>query len=146
MTNDYPATREEVVQCFLHIPYNHLTSYNWGTSPPGEDRDEWSCNDESYINGVVMTIDGDYMMGYLIECVDRTSGIVSFHAITTFHGRNPVTGHQDHASNVYEPDCGTFFDRTEAAEYVTVCQWAVSRIYGMFEAYHDAKARTFNNQ
>jgi hypothetical protein len=139
VSNDYPATREEVVQCFLHIPYDHLTSYNWGTSPPGEAREEWECNDETYINGVVMTIDGDYMMGYLIECVDRESGIVTFHAIATFHGRNPVTGKQDHDSHLYEPDCGTFFNRTEAADRAKVCCWAVGQIIDMFEEYQDRK-------
>jgi hypothetical protein len=142
----YPATREEVVQCFLRIPYDHLVSYNWGTAAPGADRDEWLCNDESYINGVVMTIDGDYIMGYLIEVVDRTTGIVTFHAIATFHGRDPITGKQDHDSAIYLLDCGTFFDRTEAADRVTVCQWAVSQIFGLFEAYHDRQAHKFNNR
>jgi hypothetical protein len=137
MSSDYPATREEVVQCFLHIPYDHLTSYNWGTAPDRDSREEWECNDETYINGVVMTIDGDYMMGYLIECVDRESGIVTFHAIATFHGRNPVTGKQDHDSHLYEPDCGTFFDRTEAADRAKVCCWAVGQIIDMFEEYQD---------
>jgi hypothetical protein len=136
VSNDYPATREEVVDCFLHIPYNHLTSYNWGTAA-GDDRELWECNDETYINGVIMTIDADYMMGYLIETVDRESGIVMFHAIATFHGRNPVTGKQDHESVPYEPNCGTFFDRTEAADRVTVCQWAVGQIWGMIEDYQD---------
>jgi hypothetical protein len=140
MSNDYPATREEVVDCFLHIPYDHLTAYNWGISPLA-DQEEWECNDETYINGVVMTIDADYMMGYLIEVVDRESGIVSFHAIATFHGRNPITGKQEHESALYEPACGTFFNRTEAADRVTVCRWAVAQIWGMIEEYQERQAK-----
>jgi hypothetical protein len=132
----YPATREEVVQCFLAIPYDIQSRENWGT---GLDNSAWKCNDETYINGVVMTIDADYMMGYLIEVVDHTSGQVNFHAITTFHGRNPATGEQDHDSEMYSSYCGTFFDRTEAADRVTVCQWAVMVIWEMIEDYQDRR-------
>jgi hypothetical protein len=132
------TTREEVVRCFLAIPYDKLTQENWGT---GFDNSAWLCNDDAYINGVVMTIDADYMMGYLIEVVDRgEAGNVTFYAIATFHGRNPITGEQDHESALYEPNCGTFFDRTEAADRVTVCRWAVGQIWGMIEDYQDRRA------
>lgn len=146
VSNDYPATREEVVDCFLHIPYDHLTAYNWGTSFDHDLREEWECNDETYINGVVMTIDADYMMGYLIECVDRETGYLSFHAIATFHGRNPVTGKQEHESALYEPACGTFFNRTEAADRVTVCRWAVGQIWGMIEEYQERQRDLHRNR
>jgi hypothetical protein len=127
---------QEVVQCFLDIPWDIQTRENWGT---GLHSEFWHCNEETYINGVVMTIDADYMMGYLIEVVDRTSGRVTFYAITTFHGRNIETGEQDHESELYPHDCGTFFDRTAAADRITVCQWAVEVIWEMIETYQARK-------
>lgn len=139
MSDSYPATREEVVQTFLHIPYRHLTAYNWDTGP-AEHRDEWNCNDETYINGIILTLDFDYYMGYLIEVVDRTTGYLTYHAIVTFHGRHPETGHQEHDSMIYPEECGTFFERTPAADQLTICQWALPRIYGMVESYTESRS------
>lgn len=130
--NDYPATREQVVWAFLQIPFAHLT-HTWGTGPD-EFRHEWHVNAETYINGIMLTADFDYFMGYLIEVVDRTNGTLSYHAIVTFHGRRE-DGHQQHESIMYEPECGTFFDRTEAADRYTVSAWGLSVIHGMIENY-----------
>ena len=134
-----PATTLEIVYAFLDIPFEHLHNFNWGTAPT-EYRDEWEVNDETYINGVVLSVDGDYWMGYLIEVVDRTTGVVTFMAINAYHRPRP-DGSQDHDFMTYEPNCGTFFDRTEEADRVIVSQWAVSRIFGMAESYFESQGK-----
>jgi hypothetical protein len=134
-----PAKTIDILYAFLAIPYRHICDHNWGTAPD-EYRDEWEVNDETYINGVLLTIDGDYWMGYLIEAVDRTTGVVTFMAINTYHGHRP-DGSIDHDFMTYEPKCGTFFDRTDEADPVIVGAWAVSRIYGMAESYFEAKQK-----
>lgn len=139
MSQDAPATTVEIVHAFLDIPLDHLYSFNWGTAPM-ECRWEWAVNDETYINGVVLTVDGDYWMGHLIEVVDRTSGVVTFLAVNAYHGKRP-DGSQDHDFMTYPPHCGTFFDRPDEADHVIVGQWAVSRIYGMAESYFEAQAK-----
>jgi hypothetical protein len=137
MTDSAPATIDEIVYRFNRIPGEHRLRHNWGCAP-STFRDEWQVGPETYINGIVLTIDADYWMGYLIEVVDRTSGAVAFLAVNEYHGHRP-DGSIDHDSIVYEKPCGTFFDRTDAADYVTVGVWAVSRIYGMAENYFESR-------
>lgn len=114
--SEYPATREQIVHRFLSIPVSELHSCNW--------MEAWNVNDETYINGVLLFVDFDYIMGYLIECVDRTEATLSYHAIVTFHGPAP-DGSWLHESVIYEPECGTFFARTEAADRYTVSTWGL---------------------
>lgn len=136
MSDTTPATTLEVLYTFLDIPVRNLVSYNWGTAPT-EHRAEWHCNDETYINGVVMTIDFDFMMGYLIEYVDRTTSAIGFMVIVTYHGRDKY-GNIEHDFVNYPPACGTFFDRTDAADHWRVSKWAVDQIYGTVEAHQEA--------
>jgi hypothetical protein len=131
------ATVDEIVHRFNRIPDNVRTRSNWMTGLP-EDTLLWQVNDETYINGILLTVDLDYYMGYLIEVVDRTSGAVSFIAINEYHGHHP-DGTIDHDSSVYKPNCGTFFARTEAASYQVVCTWAIEEIFGMVDSHDDAK-------
>jgi hypothetical protein len=137
-----PASREAIVHTFLDIPHPERTEGNWGCGK-AENRHLWECNGgETYINGIILTVDMDYYMGYLIEVVDRTTSVISFHAITTYHGGN-LHGLESHDSTMYQPACGTFFERTEEADRVAVTHWAVEVIYGMVEDHvqREIKAR-----
>lgn len=146
------ATHGQIVQAFLSIPSRTLVSTNWGCwsrqfSEPAEGydtafdpewmADPWNVTDDTYINGVMMTIDFDYYMGYLIEVVERSSSIVTWVAVAKFHGPHVVTGHQQHDSMWFpntEPQ--TFGSCTFGS--ADVCRWAVGAIYGMFDAYADS--------
>lgn len=142
----YPASQSEIVECFLEIPVKHL-AWSWNTSP-AEFEHEWHVNEETYINGVQLTIDHDYIMGYLLECVDRQSRNVNYIAVVCFHGKHPETGYQKHDSIMYDghmgtlpgethwpKQVGTFYERNLRPEQA--CQWGVRVIYGMIDAYHD---------
>jgi len=137
-TNDEVATSAEIVACFEAIPHGHVTAYNWGTAGDRDLEAEWHVTAETYINGVVLIVDHDYWMGYLLECVDRTSGVVTFVAVNLYHGRK-ADGSYEHDYITYEPDCGTFFERTDAADVVTVGHWAISVIHGMAESWFEAR-------
>jgi hypothetical protein len=104
--DDTPATTVEIVYTFMTLEHREITDWNWRTAPRDK-QDRWNVNDETYINGVVLTVDGDFWMGYLIECVDRTSGVIAFLAINLYHGRR-ADGWFDHDFMTYEPSCGTF--------------------------------------
>lgn len=137
--SDAPAPSVEIVYTFMAIPSKHLAPYNWGTGP-AEFAHEWDVNGETYINGIPLTVDGDYWMGYLLECVDRSTGALTFIAVNLYHGRR-ADGWFDHDFITYDEPCGTFGDRTDAAWYDTVGQWAVSRIYAMSDSYFEAKRK-----
>ncbi len=123
------ATSTEIVYAFME--HTGRTSLDSG----------WRVNAETYINNVVLTVDQDYYMGYLLECVDRTEGTVSFVAVALYHGRSKETGLFEHDFISYQPKCGTFFERTDAADHCTVGQWAVSVIFGMFESHEQELER-----
>ena len=127
------ATTADVAWHFANVTLAHprWRTWNWCTNGPG-DPDLYSVNDETYINGVMVEVDSDYYMGYVIEVVDRTLGTVTFIAIATYHGRRP-DGTLAYDFMVYPHQCGTFFERTDAADRAAVGQWGVASIYGMFE-------------
>jgi hypothetical protein len=135
------ATTVEIYRCFERLTVDDLR-YNWGTGTR-EQNDRWKVDDDTYINGVVLTVDGDYWMGYLIEVVERSSSVVSFMAINIYHGRHP-DGTFTHDFISYEWDCGTFFDRLLEGDYAIVGQWAVARIFGMAEAHYENKRKEVN--
>lgn len=125
---DSPATRDQIVQRFLAIPYRHIGDYNWGTAPK-DLQAEWHVNAETYINGVPLILDGDYRMGYLLEIVDRTSGLVRYMAVMRFE-----FGHHD--SMMYEGEVGTFFDRSVDADEMN--HWAIDAFSAMLKVYDGA--------
>jgi hypothetical protein len=132
-TTPPPATSTEIVYAFMDLDSECRHNHNWGTGP------RYCCNwsipgTDTYINGVVLTIDGDYWMGYLLEAVGGTSGVVSFVVVNLYHGRRP-DGFFEHTFLTYDKPCGTFFDRTDDADHVVVGSWAVSQIYGMTESW-----------
>ncbi len=80
----------------------------------------------------MLTLDFDYMMGYLIEAVDRTSGQCTYIALVQYHGR-AADGTFEH-DFISWPGSHTFFGKDDGFDRVTVCQWAVSVIHGMIES------------
>jgi hypothetical protein len=130
------ATVPEIVACFEALDWREITSHNWGTC--GRECDaNWNVTDETYINGVMMTLDFDYIMGYLIQAVDRKTGQCTYVAIVMYHGRKP-DGTYEH-DYISWPGTHKFFDRD--LDQVELCQWAVSVIYGMIDAHNAAQRR-----
>lgn len=121
-----PATVEEIVATFNALDYDEITSHNWGTC--GRDcTASWDVNPETYVNGVLMTLDFDFEMGYLIQAVDRTTSRCRYVAILQRHGRRK-DGSIDHTFE-WAPDTHEFFDKE--FDRVQICQWGVASIYRM---------------
>ena len=132
------ATQEQIVQHFIRM---RDLSGNWGTSM---DNSKWDVDGTTYINGIILTVDGDYYMGYLLEVVERDTSVVSYVTIVTFHGPHPTTGKQEHDSLWLPRDAGKFFERTIPQE--TIAEWGVRTVYGLWESYDDAKAAERRSQ
>ena len=115
------ATREQVVQHFLSLKYSEWTQTNWGLH---SDRTYWYVDEDTYINGVPLIIDLDFEMGYLLEIVEKLTGVVSYVVV--------VTGTDEHDSTWYEKDIGTFFDRN--MDTFEMIRWATPQIEGLLEA------------
>lgn len=130
------ATREGIVWCWLERLATDTVNFD----------SAMNVTDETYINYAPVAIDHDYYQGHLLEVVERDSGVISYVAVAAFHGSKTIVDDDetiliewDHDSMWYEPLCGTFFERTDAADPVTVGQWAVQVIYGMFESYAERR-------
>lgn len=120
-----PATTEEIVAIFNALDSNEILRHNWGTCGR-ECPAEWDIKG-SYINGVMMTLDFDFMMGYLIQAVDRDDSRCRYIAVLQRHGRGP-DGSIDHTYEV-APDEHLFFDKE--FDRVQIVQWGVASIYRM---------------
>ena len=130
------ATSAEIVAHFNSLDYREVTVHNWGTC----DRDcaaSWDVTDETYINGVMLTLDFDFYMGYLIQAVDRTTGQCTYIALATFHGHD-ANGRIAHDFITW-PGTHTFFGKEDGFSEEAVTQWAVQRIYGMIEDYKESQ-------
>ena len=115
---DNIATWQQIVNHFTNLPD---LSGNWGTS---FDNSKWDVTAKTYINGIMLTIDCDFEMGYLIEVVDRTSGQLSYGVIVnSLHG---VLSHQ------YEQDAGIFFQRN--IDNQSISSWGVQEIYRLLKS------------
>ena len=120
----------EIVACFDALIHTEILWHNWGTC--GRDcTADWNVTDETYINGVMMTLDFDFIMGYLVQAVDRTSGQCTYVAIVQYHGRRD-DGTFEH-DFVSWPGTHTFFDKEDGFDQADVCRWAVGAIYSMLE-------------
>jgi hypothetical protein len=126
------ATREDIVWWWIGID-DHLEAlkYNWQTHDPVTMAGMWNVTDDTYINGVPMILDGDYHMGHLLEVAERESGVVSYVAIATYHGKCSECGYQAHDSMWFPTPVGTFFERE--VDLTEACRWAVGVIHGMWE-------------
>ena len=124
------ATALQIADHFLAMD-DH--SGNWGTS---RDNSKWNVDSNCYINGVMLTVDLDYEMGYLLEIVERSSSVVSYVALITypnFFGEPKCT--RDCA--MMEEDAGTFFERNF---HITEIQtWGLQKIQYMFESRDDVR-------
>jgi hypothetical protein len=121
------ATNAEVVAAFLRIPYANLSPHNWGCAASRDDAALWHVGEGTYINGVMLTVDMDYIMGWLLEVVDRESGALRYLVVVVWHGQR-ADGTWDHEWRQYAPECGVFFERTPAADPRAVGCWAVQLI------------------
>lgn len=124
------ASSADVVAAFLRIPHANLSPHNWGCAASREDGALWHVGEGTYINGVALTVDMDYIMGYLLEVVDRESGRVRYLVVVVWHGQR-ADGTWDHEWRRYAPDCGVFFQRTPAADPRAVGCWAVRMVYDL---------------
>lgn len=119
------ATRMDIIHTFLDAP-----------APPSHER--WDVDEDTYINNVMLTLDRDYEMGYLLEIVERSSSAVSYLVVVTFPGLTAgLWDHQTHDSEWYPGDVGTFFDRRVSS--LDAQLWAVSKIHGLLDASRDRR-------
>jgi hypothetical protein len=123
------ATVPEIVAVFDDLKSTEILRDNW----MGAER--WQVTDETYINGVMLAMDFDYMMGYLIEAVDRTSGQCTYVAIVQYHGRK-ADGTFQHDFMSW-PGTHTFFGKDDGFDRAEVCKWGVDAIHGFIEAHNN---------
>lgn len=123
------ATDEQVVATFDALDYHEILDHNWGTC--GRDcTANWNVNDETYINGVMMTLDFDYMMGYLIQAVDRTSSNCRYITRLQRHGRRQDGTFDGEWERAPIPEHEFF---SKCVRQVDICQWAAVSIYRMLD-------------
>ena len=120
------ATRSQIAHTFLDAPV-----------PP--QRDYWDIDGDTYINDVILTLDRDYEMGYLLEVVEKSTGVLAYLVVVTHNGAN-LDGYTEHDAEWWPGDAGTFFDRR--VDLHTVSQWAVTKMFGLIESWQDRRAAT----
>ena len=129
-----PATPEQIVAHFVEIDdVLEALRYNWNTNDRFTQGPMWDIADtNTYINGILMMIDADSESGFLLECVERDTGVVSYIAIATFSGKCNECGAQAHAWLTYPDYCGVYSDRE--LESIDAVLWAAAAIDKMFKA------------
>lgn len=133
-SHDAVATVPEIVAHF-----NALEDHggNWMTA---FDNSKWDVTTETYINGIMMELDFDYRMGYLIMAVDRETSICTYVAIARYHGRREDgTFECDH--QVYGRTHKFFEVEDDLQEDVLV--WGVRSILQMVASHDEAAAAAF---
>lgn len=123
------ASATDIVAHLGQIPLSERVNCNWGLH---EDSTFWEVDDDTYINGIVMTIDFDYDISSLLEIVEKSSGVVSYLVVVEFPGFS-----RDWDAEWYPNPVGTFFDRT--VDRFEVCAWAVEKIHGLHQSWYDGK-------
>lgn len=68
-------TPKQVYSTFSDIDVETRVRSNWGS---GTDNSIWHIDDDHYINGIMLTIDEDYQMGYLLEVMSRSFDSVNW--------------------------------------------------------------------
>lgn len=124
-----PASEHEIVQTFLRIPFFSLHHHNWRTAEDHDDLVLWDVTTGTYINGVILTLDQDSSMGYLIEVIDVETDAVTYAVVVTYSGQ----GH-DSAFMPGPLVGGRFIGQEDAA------QWGVRAIFGLMESREDGLA------
>lgn len=82
MTETKPAaTGEQIVYHFINLSSPEKFTMNWGCTGP-DHTGFWDVPDtDTYINGVMLWLDQDYEMAYLLQVVERGPGMVTYLAI-----------------------------------------------------------------
>lgn len=129
------ATEHEIVQTFLRIPYENLRAHNWRTAGDRKAQAMWDVTDGTYINGVVLTIDQDFSMGYLIEVIDVETGDATYAVVVTFSESDKDGSQRFEYFFMPGPLLGGMSIGQEDA-----ASWAVRVIFGLMESYEDRLA------
>ncbi len=132
---DNVATVPEIVAAFNSLSWREHTDHNWNTC--GRDcpeRSNWEPTAGTYINGVMLTVDMDYIMGYLIQAVDRESSICTYIAINQYHGRHPETGEIAHDYMVWQGPSHKFFD--SPGHVLAISHWGLDAIQQMLDSWY----------
>ena len=120
------ATRTDIIDTFLTAP-----------APPYPDY--WDVDGDTYINSIPLTLDRDYLMGYLLEVVEKSTSALSYLVVVAFYGPDE-NGYTEHDAEWWPENAGTFFDRN--VDLHTVSQWAVTKMFGLIESWQDRRAVT----
>lgn len=134
---DGVATVPEIVNAFNAIPYREVCGHNWGTC--GHDceyRDMWRPTNGTYINGVSLIEDCDYIMCYLVHAVDRETSICTYIAVVHFYGPHPETGEQQHDYQVWNGPTVKFFE--SPAFQMRIKHWALDAFEQMMKSHFEA--------
>jgi hypothetical protein len=123
------ATRTDIIDTFFRNP----------TPPPSGQIDYWDVDGDTYINSIPLTLDRDYLMGYLLEIVEKSTSTLSYLAVVAFYGPDE-NGYTEHDAEWWPDDAGTFFDRK--VDLHTVSQWAITKMFGLIESWQDRRAAT----
>jgi hypothetical protein len=123
------ATRTDIIDTFFRNP----------TPPPSGQIDYWDVDGDTYINSIPLTLDRDYLMGYLIEVVEKSTSTLSYLAVVAFYGPDE-NGYTEHDAEWWPDDAGTFFDRK--VDLHTVSQWAITKMFGLIESWQDRRTAT----
>ena len=136
------ASATDIVAHLGQIPLSERVNCNWGLD---EDSTFWEVDDDTYINGILMTIDMDFDIGSLLEIVEKSSSVVSYLAVfefSVFRSQGP----DNFPAWVWDAEwypnsVGTFSNRS--VTYHEVCAWAVEKIYGLRQSWYDRRGTSF---
>jgi len=124
------ATRTDIIDTFFRNP----------APPPSGQIDYWDVDGDTYINSIPLTLDRDYLMGYLLEVVEKSTSALSYLAVVAFYGPDE-NGYTEYDAEWWPENAGTFFDRN--VDLHTVSQWAVTKMFGLIESWQDRRAATY---
>ena len=91
---------------------------NWGTCSCHCAHCKWNVTDDTYINGIMVTVDRDYNMFYLLEVVERGDSWVSHMAVAVNH--TTMRAFEWHEHRPYP-----FFERPDDLDLSEIYVWFV---------------------
>ncbi len=115
------ATRAEIIDTFLSTPKHPAPTY-------------WDVDGDTYINGVILTLDRNHFMGYLLEIVEGSTSVVSYLTVVTFYGPD-LNGYTQHDAEWWPENAGELFDKE--FDLYKVSQWAMTKMFGLIESWQD---------
>lgn len=137
---------EDVVIHFLSMlkrdDIGTLIANNWGCAATSFERGLWMVSDGAYINGLVLVLDQDYEMGYVLQVcglrpAEANKLSVDYVSIVMFHGFHPD------GSAVYDFDIlDDGPDRYDGRRsYSKIIGWCTQRLVEMMENKQNAVMR-----